>query len=213
MLFTKSKYTSIYFRIVEHRKSNPSTERTESHHIIPKSLGGSDDPENLVDLTLREHWVCHRLLTKMTTGDDRSRMAMALYYMANTKKYDVRSSRVYEQAREERRNFQMTNTQWRNKLSIHSKKRFSIPENNPMYGRKHTEDSKRRMSENSKGRQAWNKGKPGSTNPDAIRKALIGKRWVYTDGDRKYLDPVDAQLLVDKGWKWGIGPRKKRSKG
>lgn len=32
------------------------------HHIIPKHMGGTDDPENLVELTIEEHAEAHRLL-------------------------------------------------------------------------------------------------------------------------------------------------------
>ena len=32
------------------------------HHIIPKHCGGSDDPENLVELTIEEHAEAHRKL-------------------------------------------------------------------------------------------------------------------------------------------------------
>lgn len=32
------------------------------HHIIPKHLGGTDDPSNLVELTVEEHAEAHRLL-------------------------------------------------------------------------------------------------------------------------------------------------------
>ena len=38
---------------------------TETHHIIPKCLGGSNEHENLVVLTAKEHFVCHYLLTKI----------------------------------------------------------------------------------------------------------------------------------------------------
>ena len=34
----------------------------ENHHIQPKCLGGTNDKENLVLLTAREHYVCHKLL-------------------------------------------------------------------------------------------------------------------------------------------------------
>jgi len=37
----------------------------ERHHIIPKSLGGNNDHENLVVLWYREHYIAHRLLVKM----------------------------------------------------------------------------------------------------------------------------------------------------
>jgi hypothetical protein len=32
------------------------------HHIIPKHLGGTDDPENLVELTVEEHAEAHKKL-------------------------------------------------------------------------------------------------------------------------------------------------------
>ena len=32
------------------------------HHIIPKHMGGTDDPNNLVELTVEEHAEAHRLL-------------------------------------------------------------------------------------------------------------------------------------------------------
>ena len=32
------------------------------HHIIPKHMGGTDDPGNLIELTIEEHAEAHRLL-------------------------------------------------------------------------------------------------------------------------------------------------------
>jgi len=32
------------------------------HHIIPRHIGGTDDPENIVELTIEEHSVAHRKL-------------------------------------------------------------------------------------------------------------------------------------------------------
>ena len=37
----------------------------ESHHIIPKCMGGTNDITNLVNLTPEEHFVAHQLLVKM----------------------------------------------------------------------------------------------------------------------------------------------------
>lgn len=37
----------------------------ESHHIMPRSMGGSDDISNKALLTGREHFIAHRLLTKI----------------------------------------------------------------------------------------------------------------------------------------------------
>lgn len=32
------------------------------HHIIPKHLGGTDDPENLIELTVEQHAEAHKIL-------------------------------------------------------------------------------------------------------------------------------------------------------
>ncbi|MCK9154745.1 MAG: HNH endonuclease [Paludibacteraceae bacterium] len=41
----------------------------EKHHVIPKCIGGSDNNENLVLLTAREHFLAHFLLTKIYKND------------------------------------------------------------------------------------------------------------------------------------------------
>lgn len=76
----------------------------EKHHIIPKSLGGSDDPVNLVKLTLREHFVAHRLLVKIHAGNSNNltKMVHALWWMCKTKAMQDKSivgSHAYEAAR------------------------------------------------------------------------------------------------------------------
>jgi hypothetical protein len=35
---------------------------THSHHIIPKHIGGLDNPDNLIELTIEEHAIAHKLL-------------------------------------------------------------------------------------------------------------------------------------------------------
>lgn len=58
-------YQKLYNSIIDNRLSNEFDGYTESHHIIPRSLGGSDDKSNLVSLSAREHFICHYLLAKM----------------------------------------------------------------------------------------------------------------------------------------------------
>lgn len=58
-------YTKIYNNLIEFRLKNKYIGYTEKHHILPRSLGGSDDKENIVELSAREHYICHLLLTKM----------------------------------------------------------------------------------------------------------------------------------------------------
>ena len=49
----------------------------ESHHIQPRSMGGSDDENNLVLLTAQEHYRCHELLPLFTEGKDKHLMLFA----------------------------------------------------------------------------------------------------------------------------------------
>ena len=58
-------YKKLYNTIIENRKQNELEGYTENHHIIPRSLGGTDTEENLVKLTAREHFICHYLLAKV----------------------------------------------------------------------------------------------------------------------------------------------------
>lgn len=55
----------------------------EKHHVIPTSLGGSNDTLNIVNLTYKEHFLIHWLLTKFTNGRDKIKMLHALYKMSH----------------------------------------------------------------------------------------------------------------------------------
>jgi hypothetical protein len=82
MIFIPNRYTLIYYSIVKkaQQRSTLNSVYTESHHIIPKSLGGSDNKTNLVDLTYKEHRLCHKLLVRMTRGKAKGKMAYALLF-------------------------------------------------------------------------------------------------------------------------------------
>ena len=83
----ENKYTKIYYSIVNSAKSKSRIKGEvyyENHHIKPKSLGGSNDKDNLVLLLPREHFICHLLLTKMTLDSDRVKMIYALRRLANS---------------------------------------------------------------------------------------------------------------------------------
>ena len=49
----------------KNRNSNNIIEYTEKHHIIPKCLGGTNIPDNIVILTGREHYIAHGILVKI----------------------------------------------------------------------------------------------------------------------------------------------------
>ena len=96
----QNKYTKWYNNIISSAKGRINIGYVEKHHIIPRSLGGSDDKNNIVALTAKEHFICHLLLTKMTTGLQNRSMWHAAWNMANQKReYQQRyivSARIYE---------------------------------------------------------------------------------------------------------------------
>ena len=71
-MYLQNKYTRWYYNIIQRAQSRilPADVYTEKHHIIPSSLGGSNSISNIASLTSREHFICHLLLTKMTTGNN-----------------------------------------------------------------------------------------------------------------------------------------------
>jgi hypothetical protein len=119
MMLENNKYSKWYFSIIENAKNKNYT-IYEKHHILPKSLGGSNDKDNLVNLSLREHYICHKLLTKMTKGGMKHKMLYALHKMCFSGKYG-NGSRLYEIFRKE---------------FIHSLKEFHPSKTNNDYGDK-----------------------------------------------------------------------------
>lgn len=117
-------YKKIYDLIIERAKQRLHVQGyKEKHHIIPKCLGGSNKVENLVELTAREHFICHKLLTKIYPNN--GKLKYALWCMCNQrnssqfKRYKV-TAKVYESIRREAQGFLKTRVitkEWRRKNS------------------------------------------------------------------------------------------------
>jgi ribosomal protein S27AE len=142
-MFIENEYLEEYYRIIKNNKIIDSkSQYCEKHHIIPKSLGGSNKKENTVYLSARDHFLCHKLLVKFTTGINNQKMWHALWRMMN------------KQSHSQQRDYTVTEEEYKEARINHSKiqsKRMS-GENNPFYGKKHTDSTKKKMSENKKGK-------------------------------------------------------------
>lgn len=99
-----NKYKNWYYSIINNRLKNPIINQyTESHHIIPKCIGGCDHPSNLVELTAREHYICHLLLTSVFPNSSveykkmwKAFALMAWYKSENQeRKYKI-NNRIYQ---------------------------------------------------------------------------------------------------------------------
>lgn len=61
----KKHYDALIDRARQHTVGGPK----ESHHVVPRCLGGSDGKTNRVNLTPEEHYVAHQLLVKIYPGN------------------------------------------------------------------------------------------------------------------------------------------------
>ncbi len=95
-------YQRIYDQIIDRARTRKLEGYKEKHHIIPKCLGGSNRKENLVELTAREHFICHRLLNQIHPGN--KSLIFASWMMSNLeseqRSFKV-SARTYEQLKKE----------------------------------------------------------------------------------------------------------------
>ena len=137
-----NKYETWYAFITKRGQHRHIDSYTESHHIIPRSLGGNDDPTNVTKLTAREHFICHWLLTKIhREGEAHWKMLNAIRIMRAENKNQQRYSnkitaRVYGNLKEEYSKLQ-------------SEKMMG--EKNPMYGRPVSEEVRQGRSARASG--------------------------------------------------------------
>jgi hypothetical protein len=175
-MFIDNEFTKKYFDIVSNannrcpgnnsrRIANKLVGYVERHHIKPKSLGGPDDPENLVWLTAEEHLEVHLLLVNMVEDkESRRKMHSAAVRMCNP------------QSRNQQRLFKKDDySELRKKCAtLHSEymKLKHAGSGNPFFNKKHTEESKKLISLGGKGlkrsdstRKNLSKSKLGDKNP------------------------------------------------
>ena len=123
-------YISVYNSIIYNRKSNAISGYTESHHIIPRSLGGDNSKDNLVNLSAREHFIAHLLLAKIHGG---SMWAAAAFMSRPSVKSAMGvkvSARVYSMIKE-------NDSKWRSEHYSGA--------NNPFYGKTFTFEQRNKM--------------------------------------------------------------------
>lgn len=166
-MFLDNKYTRWYFAIIESAKSKPYEGYIEKHHIIPRCMNGTDDADNLVALSARQHFVCHLLLTKMVNQEPYlSKLKYAAILLCTVHDQKI-SSKVYETLKT---NIKQT-PEWIKKRTSGLKGRVSPTKGKPAWNRgvPVTDEAKRKASESLKGKPAWNKGK---THPDEVKKRI-----------------------------------------
>jgi hypothetical protein len=184
------KYFRWYSVIIERAETRPKTKKdvpfyTERHHILPKCLCETDFEKNDVNnhalLTLKEHALVHKLLTKAApTSKKLKRAYMGMLMARNNKQEKVMLSiREYEFLRENSKDLysrsgkengmfgkkQSEKTKQKirekaigRKMSEEVKQKRSISqigEKNYFYGKTHTEETRRAIAEKLSGKTTY----------------------------------------------------------
>lgn len=208
MNFINNKYLRWYRQLCSTNYLGADKHR---HHIIPQALGGTDDPSNLVDLSHRQHFVAHRLLMKITSGKNRSKMAFAMMRFGKTSRSYAAAARQISEA-----------------LS---------GEGNPMYGRKLTDEHRAAITGEKHGMFGTSSyevrvAKYGKEVADQLRAeerlkrsaslsgtgngmygrkhtaernkahsaTLTGRKYMWKDGQQKRIRPENIEAMVAAGW-------------
>jgi len=143
-------YQKIYDSIIKRAKLRELKGYGEKHHIIPKCMNGNNDKENKVNLTAREHFICHRLLVLIYPTN--SKLKYALWAMSNKSNKLQRglrmSGRIYEKIKKD---FAELHSVMRKGHSVSFETREKIRKS--LLGKKQTIETKRKRSLKLQGRK------------------------------------------------------------
>jgi hypothetical protein len=207
-----------YLRFIEHckKKKYHANEYLERHHIVPRHAGGTNNKENLIKLSLKDHTLAHKIRYEVY----RSQYDLSAYnYMTGQFAKAKRAICAANGAKSKGR-----------KLTEEHKQKISKAtsgQNNPFYGKTHTLEVRQKLRESSYGKR-WSeeskkklsktlKTKPETTHP---RRCRIGNE-VYSSLTQAAIDVnisksllmyrLNSTILTD--YKWIDPPREeKRSK-
>lgn len=162
-------YRKIYDNLMEKAKGRQNLPLADSyvekHHIVPKCIGGTNDKNNIVILTASEHFVAHQLLVKIYPNNSKLAYAASMLTVNSsnhqriTNKYYGWLKQRYAKAISSLHAGKPKSVETRRKMSIAAKDK--IGEKNNFYGKSHSEQFKKTLSELKK--QTYK----GSGNPNA----------------------------------------------
>ena len=146
----------------------------ERHHILPKCLGGKDEDENMIWLFAEEHYFAHELLA--LENEDNASLLHAWWMMCGRFDEFV-DAYTYAELKERFHHMMTTN---------------NTGELNPFYGKKHTEQHKKYISEKLKGRHLSDEHKRKLSESrigkyTGSQNGFYGKHWSEEDREKQML--------------------------
>ena len=198
-------YLKIYNNIIEKYKQLNLQKKNgiylETHHIIPRCVGGKDEKLNLVNLPAREHFICHLLLPKIykkTQFEYKLWNAINRFIHGNNMKNKIK----------------ITSNQYRIIKENYSKfcKIQYKGEGNPNYGNKWSDEQKRNLSNKKKGKTL--EERIGKEKALLVKKKMSEsqKKREHKKGFKQSLETRLKMSIIRKGKKKPVGFGEKISK-
>jgi hypothetical protein len=193
-MFVNNEYRKEYFKIIKYYKGY--NKNGEVHHIIPKSMGGTNYCRNLVKVPFDVHLKLHTLLPYFTNGDNYHRALKAWFLMSN--RGEILDYKEYRYLKERYCNIQSKDKKTREKISKSLKKlwedenyRKKQIESHKNY--KMTKEQKKKISKSNIGKKRTGKQKLN------YKKACQNRNINHYDNNKKpkYLwHPLSAYYTI-----------------
>lgn len=186
---TSMNYQKIYTSIITKAQLRKTIEYGEKHHIVPKCMGGTNDHNNIVKLSYREHFLCHWLLCRIYPNNHKLLAAFSKMLQSTKTNQRIVSSRQFEIVK---RTIENTHFYWlkeniqKNGPWNKGKKGVQVPWNKGIKVGPHSDESNLKRSKTAKeyfevnihprkNSSPWNKGKKGVQVP--WNKGMIATQW------------------------------------
>jgi len=142
------------------KHNNKTMGYKERHHIVPRCMGGTNDPTNLVYLTARRHFIIHRLLTKIYPENIKILHAFHMMFTnISTRKLDS------DWIKSKSKNYDYFKTELSNKMKGNLRN----------LGRKHSTESRLKMSISSMGKTISLEQRKAISKAQLGNKNMLGK--------------------------------------
>lgn len=149
-------YRKIYDSLIDRARNREIHKPYESHHIIPRCMGGLNDPTNLVNLTAEEHYVAHQLLVKIFP-DNLKIVRAAIMMSLNTQGLRP-NNKLYGWLRRQRAELMKGQPGPNKDISL-------------------KQETKDKISQSLKGNIPWNKGIKTGSNPEHSKRMKGRTPW------------------------------------
>lgn len=202
-------YKRIYEELIDSARLKPKKENyKELHHIIPLCMGGSDEKENKIFLTARQHYLAHWLLYKIYRTTSLVHAWHSMSRIGKGQEERKINSHLFEYCKKERSKllslqYSGEGNNFFNKK--HSKETLQLL-SEKLTGKKHSKETKEHMSKIRKGikkteehkRKIGRKGLVALKNINTGESIRILKEQVLNYDPSIWINPYTYKCLTNK---------------